>query len=177
MNFQELMARMNELDQPVKEEKFEEKPIDECGMGPMSSPSGQQDNVSMSINMNGSGSGGIRDILDILRNIEHGGDAEAGMPGADELGALIGKMDHPMDGGDDKAVVLGAEPIDEFANEPNEVYAPVDAAYPTGDDLASHGGNEVEKAHGGGNPYTNVSEDLVNRLQSMYEEVKSKSGR
>jgi hypothetical protein len=97
MNFNELFQKMRELDQPVGEElkggqkkldvdkdgdieaddlkdlrdkKVDEELVDECGMGSMTSPEGQQDNVNMSVNMSGSGSGGIRDLLDILRNLE-----------------------------------------------------------------------------------------------------------
>ena len=116
MNFNELFQKMRELDAPVAEElkggqkkldvdkdgdieaddlkdlrdkKVDEEVVDECGMGPMSGMSqGQQDNVNMSINMNGAGPGGIRDLLDILRNIEQGSDD----PDSGELGDLIGAM-------------------------------------------------------------------------------------
>ena len=48
---------------------------EECGDMPvgmmgMSSHQGQQDSVTMNISMNGSGAGGIRDLMSILRNIE-----------------------------------------------------------------------------------------------------------
>jgi hypothetical protein len=146
MNFQELYKKIYELDNPVVEEPNEGnyfgqqvqlakmrgdkkadldgdgnlEPVKEmgCGMGP--EPSTQQDNVSMNVNMSGSGSGGIRDLINILKNIdgEHGGSG-------DDLGDLIGKMDHPNDdepGMDlDKKVVIGDDqPMDEYANEPTE---------------------------------------------------------
>lgn len=194
MNFQELLQRMNQLEHPVVEEpnegnaygqavqntppgeeikidgkgtgdiKREEVVADECGMGP-ASPMGQQDNVNMSVNMNGSGAGGIKDLLDILRNLESG-DA-----GEDELGVMIGKMDQskkePLIGGDEMSV-------DEFANSPDAtgmadpVYAPRDAATPSGDDLhRSHGAYAATQL--GDNPMA-----IQERLAALYEEIKGR---
>jgi len=191
MNFNELMSRIAELDKPVVEEpnegnlftgnlaaaraagkdqadldgdgdmeKVQEDDIEECGMMPQMSSS-QPDNVNVSINMNGSGKGGIRDLLDILRNIEDGGD-DAG-----ELGDLIGKMDkEPIIGGDMH--------VDEFANEPNPETAPMSRMVATGNDLLSKGA-EAPKVNGGGNPRgTPPMENLVARLESLYQEVKSR---
>ena len=187
MNFQELMSRIAELDQPVAEElkggqtkldvdkdgdiegddladlragKKDEKDLDECGMMPSMSSS-QPDNVNVSINMNGSGKGGIRDLLDILRNIEDGGD-DAG-----DLGDLIGKMD--------KEPIIGSDmPVDEFANKPNPETAPMSRMVATGNDLLSKGA-EAPKVNGGGNPRgTPPMEDLVARLESLYQEVKGR---
>ncbi len=200
MNFQELMQRMYELDQPVIEEpnegnlftgnlakaradgkdqadldgdgdmeKVHEDDIEECGMdmGPMSSMK-QPDNVSMNVSMNGSGAGGIRDLLDTLRNIDD-------TSGGDDLGALIGKMDDPgMEKPMDmkKPVIVGDNiPVDEFANEPDEMYAPASAATPTGDDLHSKGA-EFPKVNGGGNPMT--MEGLIQKLDSLYQDVKNR---
>jgi hypothetical protein len=187
MNFNELFQKMRELDQPVGEElkggqkkldvdkdgdieaddlkdlrdkKVDEELVDECGMGPMSSPQDQQDNVNMSINMSGSGSGGIRDLLDILRNIESGSDEM----GSDDLGKLIGNMDK-------EPIIGGKVAVDEFANEPDEMYSPPSSVTPTGDDLHSKGG-EAPKVNGGGNPMT--MESLISRLGDLYQDVKSR---
>ena len=199
MNFNELFQKMRELDAPVAEElkggqkkldqdkdgdieaddlkalrdkKVDEEIVDECGMdmGPMDSPK-QQDNVSMNISMNGSGPGGIRDLLDILRDIEQGGGDD---PESGELGDLIDKMDGP-----------DAEPLidmdeaegggfEQATTEPNAQTAPLGAAYPTGNDISSHGGNERPKVNGGGNPYAMTAESLIPRLSSLYQEVKSR---
>jgi hypothetical protein len=165
MNFEQLYKKIYELDNPVVEEPNEGnyfgqqvqlakmrgdkkadldgdgnlEPVKEmgCGVGP--EPTGQQDNVSMNVNMSGSGSGGIRDLINILKNIEgeHGG-------GGDDLGDLIGKMDHPHDDehgdtGGEKAVVIGDDqPVDEFANEPAPSNLPLPMA---GDDLHKPHGN------------------------------------
>lgn len=196
MNFNELMQRMRDLDAPVSEElkggqkkldvdkdgdieaddlkalrdkKVDEDLVDECGMdmGPMNSPA-QQDNVNMSINMNGAGPGGIRDLLDILRNIEQGNDD----PDGADLGDLIGGMDDEPHA--KVAVIDGDEemPVDEFANSPDEMYGTVGDVTPTGNDLASKGA-EAEKVNGGGNPF-GVDEELINRLTNMYESIKNR---
>jgi hypothetical protein len=192
MNFQELMQRIAELDQPVIEEpnegnlftgnlakaradgkdqadldgdgdmeKVSEDDIEECGMDPMSSMK-QQDNVSMNVSMNGSGAGGIRDLLDILKNID---DTNSG----DDLGDLIDKMDS---GPGKMAVIDGGEmPVDEYANEPDEVYGNVGDVMPTGNDIHSKG-SEAPKVNGGGNPM--AMETLISRLDALYQEVKTR---
>jgi len=198
MNFNELFQKMRELDAPVAEElkggqkkldadkdgdieaddladlrakKVDEEIVDECGMDmpSMGSPK-QQDNVSMNISMNGSGPGGIRDLLDILRDIEQGG----GDPEAGELGDLIDKMDGP-----DAEPLIGMDEaegggFEQATTEPNTQTAPLGAAYPTGNDISSHGGNERPKVNGGGNPYAMTAESLIPRLSSLYQEVKSR---
>jgi hypothetical protein len=197
MNFNELMQKMRDLDAPVSEElkggqkeldtdkdgdieaddlkdlrdkKVDEDLVDECGMGSMPSMStGQQDNVNMSINMNGAGPGGIRDLLDILRNIEQGSDD----PDSGELGDLIGAMgDEPHS---KVAVIDGEEemPVDEFANSPDEMYADVGDVIPTGDDMHSKGA-EAPKVNGGGNPFGVNEEELIARLGSLYETIKNR---
>lgn len=219
MNFQELMARMAELDQPVQEadtatkdydgdgevesgkdeymgsrdkaikqamnkdddeakESLDiladelEQDMDECGMSPMSSMpspmSKQQDNVSMNLSMNGSGSGGIRDLMNILRNIEKGADDHDHGDMPDMPGMLGG-------GGDDDPepmkLIMKKEPVlgDEYANSPDEVIAPMGAAMPGGDDLHKPKG-AYPKAAGGDNPM--ALEQLKNRLNSLYEKYK-----
>jgi hypothetical protein len=70
----------------------------------------QQDNVSMNVNMSGSGAGGIRDLMAILKNIEdHGehGEQEI-MPGIDSvsIGSSDGMDDMGSDGSDELAQML-----------------------------------------------------------------------
>lgn len=197
MNFNELFQKMRELDAPVAEElkgnqdkldadkdgdieaddlkdlrdkKVDEDMVDECGMmsGPMGSQ-GQQDSISANISMNASGQGGIRDLMAILRNIEHGDEAHgdehdmaAALDGMDTPEPLLG-MDEAEGGGFDQA-----------STTPNPQTAPLGAAFPTGDDLSSHGDNERPKVNGGGNPYAMAAESLIPRLSSLYQEVKSR---
>lgn len=197
MNFQELLSRMRHLDQPMIEEpnegnaygqavqntppgeeikingkgtgdiKREEVVADECGMGPMGpSSSSQPDNVSMNVNMSGSGSGGIKDLLDILRNLESGG-------GEDDLGNMIGKMDHP-----DKEPLIGGDemPVDEFANSPDgtamadPMYADNSVTVASGDDLHRRKG-AYAATQLGDNPM--AVESIRHRLDSLYTRLKN----
>jgi hypothetical protein len=201
MNFNELFQKMRELDAPVAEElkggqkkldvdkdgdieaddlkdlrdkKVDEEIVDECGMD-MPMPMGankQQDTVSMNISMNGSGPGGIRDLMNILRDIEDGG----GDPESGELGDLIDKMGGP-DGGQEPLIGMdeadGAG-FDQASTTPAPQTAQMSAAFPTGDDISSHGGNERPKVNGGGNPYAMAAESLIPRLSSLYTEIKSR---
>ena len=66
MNFQELAQKIRRID---------EGSVVECGdmMGgsmPMHQPMPQQDTVSMNVSMNATGKGGIRDLMNVLQNIE-----------------------------------------------------------------------------------------------------------
>lgn len=212
MNFQELMARMVELDQPVqesdkadkdydgdgeiesgkdeymgakdkaikqamskKDESLDvladelEQDMDECGMGPMSMPSmnKQQDNVSMNVSMNGSGSGGIRDLMNILRNLENGddsmdhdhGDHDMDPPGIDMPGMMVMK----------KEPVLG----DEYANSPDVQVGQDNFPIDHGDDLHKSKDSYSDKPYRGDNPM--ALESYKTRLHSMYEDIKNRS--
>lgn len=199
MNFQDLLQKLNEFDTPVAEEpnegnlftgnlaaaraagkdqadldgdgdmeKVREGDVEECGMGPMMSPMSppQQDSVSMSVNMNSSGSGGIKDLLDILRNLEHGGGSE------DDLGKMIGKMDHP-----DKEPLVGGGDVGmaEFANSPEATgapepaVAPASAVTPSGDDLHRSHDSYSDKPFRGDNPMA-----IQERLERLYQEIKQR---
>lgn len=142
--------------------------MDECGMGPMSSPSmmsgmnKQQDNVSMNINMSGSGSGGIRDLMDILRNIEKG---------ADDHGDHDDGLDLKLGG---PSLIMKKEPVlgDEWDNSP-EPMTKQQGAFPqdTGNDLHKPKGS-YPAVSGGDNPM--ALENIVARLDRLYKEVREK---
>ena len=163
MNFEELMKKMKAID--------EGQVAEECGAMPIgiSGPPEQQDNVTMNVSMNGSGAGGIRDLMAIIKNIEDSGhehghtDVLVGEPSEEEpiMGAIVQSMGHEHDMGEEyeNSVDGGSEP---------EVYG-IDAVTPTGNDLASTGGNEFPKVNGGGNP---MQEALISRLAQMYDEIK-----
>jgi hypothetical protein len=163
MNFEELMKKMKAID--------EGQVAEDCGAMPIgiSGPAEQQDNVTMNVSMNGSGAGGIRDLMAILKNIEnaehdHGhADVLVGEPSEEEpiMGAIVQSMGHEHGMGEEyeNSVEGGSE---------SEVYG-IDAVTPTGNDLASTGGNEFPKVNGGGNP---MQEALVSRLAQMYDEIK-----
>jgi len=120
--------------------------------------SAQSDSVTMSVSMNGSGDGGIRDLMNILKGIENIGEPHA---------------DH-----DEIDVVFGGEmepEMEEFANSmagaSKQAYFPQSAVTDIGSN-DGRGDHEVRKASGGGNPYTQVSEELVSQLSSLYQEIK-----
>jgi len=122
--------------------------------------SGQEDSVTMSVSMNGSGDGGIRDLMNILKGIENVGEPHA---------------DH-----DAMDVVFGGEmepEMEEFANSmagaSKQAYFPQSAVTDIGSN-DGRGDHEVRKANGGGNPYTQVSEELVGKLQELYSQFKVK---
>jgi hypothetical protein len=206
MNFQELLSRMSELDQPVQEadkgdmdhdgenepddkeytdnkdaaikqamgKKVEEEVVDECGDMPGMSnmPSGmmgmrndQADSVNMNVSINAAGSGGIKDLMNILKNIDdNGGHDHSDMP------APFGQMDEPE-------VTIKKEPgfdsmmsQETFANEPDEMYGSVANVTQGGGDL-----NRPKQAYPRVQPGDNaMAEALVTKLSSLYEEIKSR---
>ena len=202
MNFQELMARMVELDKPMqesdkadkdydgdgevesgkdeymgsrdkaikqamgkKDESLDqladevEQEMDECGMGPMSMPSmnKQTDNVSMNLSMNGSGSGGIRDLMNILRNLDND------------------KPDH--DDSDDKIMpgiaMMKNQPMlgDEFANAPEVQIGQDNFPIDHGNDLHKPKNSYSDKPYRGDNPM--ALESIKQRLSSLYDDIKN----
>ena len=149
MNFQDLYRKIQAIDEGTS--------IEECGgmMAPMGAPK-QSDSVTMNVSMNGSGAGGIKDLMNILKNIEQSGGDNDRLVGEPESG-------------------VEKEPVmdDDYANDAgNTVTLDIDAVTPTGDDMHSKGG-EAEKVNGGGNPM-GVDESLIQRLSNLYQEVKSR---
>jgi hypothetical protein len=188
MDLKSLIAKMTAIEEgaqmappstpevPVEECGDEMMPaaVEECGMdmpGDMMSHAPKQSNsVTMNVSMNGSGAGGIRDLMDILRNLEDaGGSDEIEMPG-DEL--IIGS---PGDVGEIE-LPFADEAIDggfgTATTKPNAEVKPVKAVTATGDDLASKGmmgrhGVAVSGSNG-------LRETLVARLAQHYQEVKER---
>jgi len=135
--------------------------MEECGMDMMPPAPKQSDSVTMNVSMNGSGKGGIRDLMDILRNIEHA----AGGAGDDAKDVIIGMAD-----GTD---MLDIDAAESFANpvEP-DTYEMDDVVNPPSNDLAANLGDHrtrqtgLPKAH---------MESLVDKLASQYEAIKEAS--
>jgi len=150
MNFNQIFNRIKQIDEGT---------VNECGDMPMmgammgSDAPRQQDSVTMNVSMNGSGAGGIRDLMALLKNIEQGEEHDAD--------ALLGVVAEPE---------VNVELDDSYANEPAEVTQGVEAVTQTGDDMHSKG-DEAEKVNGGGNPM-GLDEALVTRLQNHYSEIK-----
>lgn len=136
-------------------ESVTEDTLDECGMGPMPMNQ-QQDSVSMNVSMNGSGKGGIRDLIDVLKNLEDGG-------------TDMGHDDFHSHGDDDRDMLMPKKHDlidDDLANSPN----PMAVTAPPGDDLHSKGG-EAPKVNGGGNPM-NLESTLRTELDKLYQTIK-----
>jgi hypothetical protein len=167
----------------AEKDKVDEEVVDECGMPGMAGmPNGmmgnrQPDNVSMNVSMNAQGAGGIRDLMNVLKDIQDGPDNMDGPgmmdgpgPDIDDANMMIKKLSGP-----------GSMIDDDFANEPDETYQGIDAVTHSGDDLHSKG-DEAPPVNGGGNPrqvktgetYKLPSGDLKIKLESLYKDIKSR---
>jgi len=216
MNFQELLSRLNTLDQqPVQEsdkakkdydgdgeiesgkdeyygsrmkaafpkDKETEKAvdeafIDECGMDMPGGMMGmrtppQQDSVSMNLSMNGAGANGIRDLMDILRNLDgdEGGEMDLDMPDMPDTGPgpemdaempIIMKAMGGDQGDDEKRMPLG-----------DEMYQGIDAVTQGGGDL-NKPKQTYPKVAGGDNPMQPMAERITQQLKGLYEEIKNR---
>lgn len=195
MDFKSLAEKLKRIDEGV------EGQVEECGMmPPMGGMAGgmppQQDSVSMNVSMNAQGKGGIRDLMDVLKNIENtvdGGNIDNIMstePHHAEIDAdpeLDIVMPHNPEGDtdDDQLMVIDKEEDEAYDNTPNPDYQ--DNEYMQ-QNLAG-GADEPQKMTKGG--YQNVDnaltmaailpvaaamgrmgEGLENKLQAMYEDVK-----
>lgn len=180
MNFQDLMSKIKSIDEspsvpssPNDHPLSSEQSVEECGMPGMANmPSGmmgtpkQSDSVTMNVSMNGSGAGGIRDLMGILKNIEHSGGHD--MPA----------NDFEMPHGDDE-IVVGMEEISDpdidfksATTRPQPTVAGVGAVLGTGSDLHSkglrgRGGVSISGSNG-------LAETLSLRLDSLYQEIKGR---
>lgn len=223
MNFQELLSRLNTLDQqPVQEsdkakkdydgdgeiesgkdeyygsrmkaafpkDKEKEKEVDEsfiegCGMDMPGSMMGmrtppQQDSVSMNLSMNGAGANGIRDLMDILRNLDGDevGQMDLEMPG----------MDHGHDGMDSEMPIvmkaLGGGRDDSGRDEEermplgDEMYYGIDAVTQpdAGGDL-NRPKQTFPKVAGGDNPMQPMAERIAEQLKGLYSDIKLREGK
>lgn len=158
MNFSDLLSKMKAID--------EGQPISECG-DMMAALQGGQDegNVSISINMNGQGKEGVRDLMSVLRDIENS-------PASDADDILVGE---PGDSHEEPVMgdIVSDMEEDQFANSaPNASGSTVhgiDAVTGTGDDMHSKGDIKRPKVNGGENP---MQESIAARLATMYSEMK-----
>ena len=202
MNFQDLLARIKKIDEadgdpdmmsqenpeaapemgmeecgdepmgtssPKDQLLIGEKGMEECGMPGMDSmPHGmmgmsapkQPDSVTMNLSMNGSGAGGIRDLMDILRNLENNSGHSHEMPGAADA-MIVGVGEEQNDGG-----------FQSSTTSPDQDISDPDVMTHNGSDL-NRQKQQYAKAQDGDNAMA-VSESLVTRLASLYQEVKGR---
>jgi len=139
----------------------------------ISSAPKQADSVTMNVSMNGSGPNGISDLMKILRNIEQSGEEEP-------VGEPMVAPAHHVQGAD--AIVLGSEMEEEWKNSaPNssgeETFDVSAVTNPPSDDFsANHGDHRLRQT---GLPIASprMHEGLVDRLQKLYNEVKTRETR
>jgi hypothetical protein len=155
----------------------------------------QPDNVSMSINVNGQGEGGIRSIMNILRGIEgndsHGAPSHEHDPKEPLIGDMVKDMNDDIENDTGEESPLSDAPEEEVeegnANDDGETWANsahgdagqhthgVDAVTFSGDDMNSKGKISPVSRAPGTNALREPSqfdEALVNRLSAMYQEIK-----
>ena len=200
MNFNELYRKIAAIDKQPTSDIAET-----CGMSPMSSPMSspmpQQDNVNMNVNMSGSGAGGIRDLMAILKNIEDGdqqvspsiaggleisGDMDS--TGGDELAQMLRLtgQDDRSDSMSDKEMIPGNdnssdgpelddESEDEFKDE-SFVNEPDenynDVGAVTTDAGGGLNGSKQQIKHGSTPGNNPLPESVKQRLQAKYQQYR-----
>ena len=163
---------------------IEEAEVDECGLPGMSNmPSGmmgmsnkQQDSVSMNLSMNGSGSGGIRDLMAILKNIESGDHShdDIELPGMGDMDSnhkpsIMISKDRILGDENKQASPAG---FDQASTSPDPFVFQGNFPTDTGDDLHKPKNSYSDKPYRGDNPM--AVEGIKNRLDRLYQEVKSR---
>jgi hypothetical protein len=94
MNFNQLLAKMQELDQPLETTSVIEEPLQDCG--PMPTPQSSMPDTpppSMSINLNAQGLDNIEDLMKLIKAVN----PEMDKPMMPAPTISISPMDKPMD--------------------------------------------------------------------------------
>lgn len=156
------------------EETVEEETVEECPPG-MGMKGDQPDHVNMNVNMSGAGEGGIRDLLNILKDLSdndnlpgpHGNDSS----NDDDLDIILktaGAKPHSHDDKEDET----EEAFQDATTEPDAEYQDVEFMTK---DLAG-GLNRPKKAFAKAQDGDNAMavESLKEKLSSLYQELKSK---
>jgi hypothetical protein len=146
--------------QPAQMEAASALGLNECGDMMPNSPPQQQDNVDMNVTLHGSGPGGIRDLMSILRDIE-GKDSNGGTsvdPQADDLEIMVGDME------------------EEYGNSAPDASGPQTASIQdvTNVGTTTNGGDHTRNRQAG-LPQANahaMHEAVVDRLSQLYAEIK-----
>jgi hypothetical protein len=138
------------------------------GMG-HNSPPPQQDSVSMNVSLNGAGAQGVRDLMDILHNIEAGADHGNKHDHQEPImGDMIDAMAHEEQVGEEFDADDGETWANSSYGDSGHHTHGIDSVITTGNDMLSKGG-ERAKVNGGGNP---MQEALISRLSQLYQEIK-----
>jgi hypothetical protein len=182
MNLANLITKLKNLEEGIE--------VIGAPVGLSGGESTQQDTVTMSVNLNGSGQGGVRDLMDLLKGIEavsndHSSDEHPIMGDEEQFGP---GTDHERDAPVDEFSELGPDHVaQETFDDDKEVWGNsahgnsghhthgLDAVTFSGDDLNSKGKVSPAMRVPGTNALRAVSENLVNKLRTMYEEMKDES--
>jgi hypothetical protein len=189
MNYKDLLTKLQAIEEghtPPIAPTHTDGPAEEEMMGislPMPGMIGheeapkQSDNVSMNVSLNGQGAGGVRDLMNILHNIEKGA------TGAEHDDIVFGEPGeqhekHPHIGDDEMEETMG-DNGQTFGNSVHGDHGThvhgIDAVTATGDDLASKGKASPLQRAPGVNPLRRpMEEGLVEKLQNLYNEVKTR---
>ncbi len=160
MNFQDLLKKMVDLDQPVQEE---------CGMTPPapavapSAPSTPP--PSMSVNLNAQGMDNIESLLKLMTKVNPDMMPKGDTPPMPSMSNPIIKLAALK-----KPDSMSMPPKDEaWENEPDEEVKDLDAAIPSGDDLHKRKGT-YPKVAGGDNPMQRMEgQELVDAIRESLE--------
>ena len=185
MNFNELFQKMRELDESSSLQECPSTSMDDMYHAYPPATQKQMDSVTMNVNMNAAGAGGLRDLLNVLKDIQDGPDGGStvhsfGMstPRTDSMFS----KDHKHDGGEfsdnDADVLIAKKPgmdvltFDDYANEPDEEYSNIAAVTGTGDDLHSNRGDHRMRQTGlpQGRPTVESLKTVLNRMYSQIKE-------
>jgi len=191
MDFKKLLSKITDMDKPTQVLTESAQPIEECGIMPPLGGMGMMGGaghppITMNVSMNASGPEGIRELLNVLKG--HGDDApDDAMSGPAGAIVAVSEPEHDMghdDMGHDDMHDMGHDDsdadeleleIDEYANSPDEEYAPISAAIPSGDDLNKPKKSFKHNYRGGDNPMSMpMHETLKYKLKNLYTEVKGR---
>jgi len=180
MNLKDLIAKMDAIEEGVAECGAMPMPGAIMSIGPQAHQ-GQPDNVSMTINVNGQGEGGLRSIMNILRDIEAGEES-----GHDE--PIMGTEEVLNVQGDESPLSVSPdEEMEEVIHDDEESWGNsahgghkhhthgAEAVTFSGDDMNSKGKiSPVSRAPGTNSlrEPSQFDEALVSRLTAMYQEIK-----
>jgi hypothetical protein len=196
MDFKKILQTITDLDQNKQILKESNQPIEECGIMPSLGGMGMMGGaghppITMNVSMNATGPEGIRDLLNVLKG--HGDDAPddaiSSPAGAivavsepeddmdhdmDDMGHDMHSRGHEKDHDEHDAGELELE-LDEYSNSPDEEYAGMSAAVPSGDDLHNSKRSFKHNYRGGDNPMSMpMHETLKYKLKNLYTEVKGR---
>ena len=188
MNFQDLIAKMTAIEEgmaPPVAPVHTDAPAQEEMALPIAigGPAPQDNHVTMNISMNGTGADGVRNLMNILKDIEHGVEephmGHEHEPEEPLMGDMIKSME--QDQAEEECYTNMEEEMgDEGETWGNSAHGDagahvhgVDAVTFSGDDMNSKGKVSPLARAPGTNPLQHpMHESLVNRLSAMYQAIK-----